>query len=101
MSGVQILDWRPMRKNSLLGFVRVRPASGMIVSDMTVLIGERGPWASPPSEPMIDRDGVAMKRANGKLRYSPTIQFATKEIRNKFSDAVIAALRAAHPEAQS
>lgn len=68
MSAIRILDWRPLRKNSLLGFVKVELPSGMIIADVTVLMGERGPWASPPSKSMIDRDGVAMKDANGKLR---------------------------------
>ncbi len=41
---VTIRDWRPMRKNSLLGFARVELPSGMIVADVTILVGERGPW---------------------------------------------------------
>ena len=66
---VKILDWRPLKKNSLLGFAKVELPSGMVISDVTILTGEHGPWASPPSKPMIDRDGVAMKDAAGKLRY--------------------------------
>ena len=58
-----ILDWRPMRKNSLLGFARVQFSSGMIVSDVVVLNGERGPWASPPSKPQIGSDGMAYPAA--------------------------------------
>ena len=99
MNTVQIRDWRPMRKGSLLGFAKVELPSGMILNDVTVLYGDRGAWASPPSKPMIDRDGIAMKDANGKLKYTPIIEFASKEIRERFSNAVVEALRAAHPEA--
>ena len=99
MTAFRILDFRALRKNSLLGFAKVELPSGMIVADVTVLSGERGPWASPPSKPMVGRDGVAMKDANGKLRYSPIIEFTSKEIRDKFSEAVIAAIRESHPEA--
>ena len=88
-----------MRKGSLLGFARVELPSGMILHDVTILTGERGPWASPPSKPMIDRDGVAMKDTNGKVRYSPIVEFASKEVRERFSAAVVDALRASHPEA--
>ena len=98
MTAVHVRNWRPMRKGSLLGFARVELPSGMILHDVTVLTGERGPWASPPSKPMIDRDGVAMKDVNGKARYTPLIEFTSKGIRERFSDAVIAALRVAHPE---
>ncbi len=96
---MRVLDWRPMRRNSLLGFVKVEMPSGMIVCDVSVLTGERGPWASPPSKPMIGRDGAALKDDNGKIKYQPVIDFASKDVRNRFSDAVVTALRAAHPEA--
>ena len=99
MSTIQIRDWRPLRKGSLVGFVKVELPSGMILNDVTVLSGDRGAWASPPSKPMIDRDGIAMKDANGKLKYSPVIEFASKEVRERFSNAVVEALRAKHPEA--
>ncbi len=96
---VQIRDWRPMRKGSLLGFAKIEMPSGLILVDVTILSGERGAWASPPSKPMIDRDGIALKDANGKIRYSPVVEFASKQVRERFSAAVVDALRAAHPEA--
>jgi hypothetical protein len=100
MTGVfQILDWRPMRKNSLLGFAKVEMPSGLVISDVTILTSDRGFWASPPSKPMIDREGVAMRDDKGKLRYSPIIEFASREIRDRWSAAVIEALDQSHPEA--
>ena len=98
MASLKILDWREMRRNSLLGFAKVEFPSGMIVSDVTLLQGEKGPWASPPSKPMIGRDGAVMKDDAGKVRYVPIIEFVDKATRNRWSDSVIEALRAAHPE---
>lgn len=40
-----------------------------------------------------------MKDGKGKLRYSPIIEFASREIRDRWSSAVIEAMRATHPEA--
>jgi hypothetical protein len=97
VSTFRIHDWRQLRKNSLLGFARVELPSGMVVVDVTVLTGERGPWASPPSKPMIASDGVVMKDSDGKIRYTPIIDFVSKDVRN--SAAVIEAMRASHPEA--
>jgi hypothetical protein len=99
MSTFIVREWRPLRKNSLVGFAKVELPSGMILADVTVLAGANGPWASPPSKPMIGSDGVVMKDASGKVRYSPIIEFTSKEIRNRFSAAVIEAVREAHPEA--
>ena len=98
MASLKILDWREMRRNSLLGFAKVEFPSGMIVSDVTVLQGEKGPWASPPSKPMIGRDGTVMKDDAGKVRYVPIIEFTSKDVRNRWSDSVIEAMRAAHHE---
>jgi hypothetical protein len=98
MSATRILERRPLRRNSLLGFAKVELSSGLVISDVTILTGERGPWASPASKPMIDRDGVSMKDQRGKIRYSPFIEFASKEIRGRWSAAVIVAMSATHPE---
>jgi hypothetical protein len=48
---------------------------------------------------MVDRAGTVVKDQNGKIRYSPIIEFRSKEIRDKFSENVIAALHSSHPEA--
>ena len=37
---VKILDWRPLRKNSLLGFAKIELPSGMVISDVTILTGD-------------------------------------------------------------
>ncbi len=80
-----------------MGFAKVELPSGMILSDVTILKGDRGPWASPPSKPMVGRDGVALTDQNGKTKYSPIIEFASKDIRERFSTGIIEAMRAAHP----
>ncbi len=98
-STFRILDWRPLRKNSLLGFASVELPSGMTISDVVILTGANGPWASPPAKPLIDRTGAVVKGPNGKVSYVPIIGFSTKERRNAFSDHVVGALREAFPDA--
>ncbi len=98
MAPPKILEFRPLAKNSLIGFAKVEFPSGLIISDVTILTGERGPYAMPPSKPMVGRDGTVMKGDDGKVKYSPIIEFASKEIRTRWPDAVIAAMKVAHPE---
>jgi hypothetical protein len=43
MSAIEILDWRPIRRNTPIGFAKVELPSGMVISDVTILTGERGP----------------------------------------------------------
>lgn len=94
----KILAWLPVPRNTLLGFAKVEFPSGLIINDVTILSGDRGPWAAPPSKVIAGRDGAIMKDDKGKVRYLPIIEFVSKEARNKWSDSVIEALRAAHPD---
>ncbi len=96
-AGMEVRDWRPMRRGALLGFVKIATPSGLVMVDITVMNGERGPWCGMPSKPMLDRDGVAMKDQAGRVRYVALIEFTSKEAREKFSAAVIEALRSSHP----
>ena len=98
MSGIRIIDWRQVPRNSLIGFCKVALPSGMTIADIAIHRSEQGLWASPPSKPMVGRDGVAMKDDNGKVKYSPLIEFTDKQTRDRFSTAVVAALIAEYPE---
>lgn len=98
MSEVIIEEFKPIARNSLCGFARVRMPSGMIIHDVGIYAKEGTRWASPPSKPAIGRDGTVFKKDN-KPVYTPIITFASKEGRNRFSNAVVAAIAASHPGA--
>ncbi len=87
------------RANMLRGFAKVVAPSGMIRHDVGMCVDGSRAWATPSSKPMISKDGVTMKDAAGKIRYSPIITFATKEARDRFSRGVIEAMRLAFPDA--
>jgi hypothetical protein len=86
------------RSNTLRGFARVILPSGMILHDVGIFVDGGRAWATPSSKAMLDKDGVAL-RDDAKIRYSPVVTFVSKELRAKFSDAVIEAMRIAHPDA--
>ena len=92
-------NWRPLRKGSLVGFVSVSMPSGITIHEVSILETNGRFWASPPSKPMIDRTGFAMIGDDGRRRFTPVIEFATREIRSRWSDSVIEALRTAEPGA--
>ncbi len=98
MTGFVIEEFSSMLRNTLLGFARVRQPSGMVLHDVAVHQKNGSAWALPASKPMIDRDGAVLRDPNGKVRYTPIIDFTSWETRNRWSDAVIAAMRDAHPE---
>jgi hypothetical protein len=93
-------EFSALRKNTLRGFAKVRLASGMIVHDVAIHAGGGNKaWASPPSKPMIDREGHVLRDPDGKVRYVPIIAFATKEHRDRFSALIVNAVRETNPEA--
>jgi hypothetical protein len=98
MSGAVIEDFTPVIKASLRGFARVRMPSGTIYHDVGIHQSDDTWWAIPASKARIGRDGMQLKDPAGKLLWSPVVTFVSTELRTKFSEAVIAALRKAHPE---
>jgi hypothetical protein len=96
MTQVIIEDFKAIRKNSLLGFAKVRMPSGLVFNDCPVCTTNGKVWASPASKPAMTAAGTQLIGANGKQHI---VGFASTELRNKWSDAVIAALRQSHPQA--
>jgi hypothetical protein len=93
---VTILQWRRLEKNNLMGFAKIQ-IGALIISDVTVMASNGRKWAGLPSKPMINRDGQVMQDDRGKTRYSPILEWASKETADRFSKAVISAIEAEHP----
>ncbi len=96
-----VADFVSLRLATLCGFVTVWLPSGLIIHDVSLHQKNNSTWAAPPSKPMINRDGIVLRDDNGKIRYSPIIEFASKKLRDRWSDAVVDALKAAFPTAFS
>lgn len=101
MNGTRVIEWRSMRKPPMIGFCKLQFASGVTLAEVAVMHGPHGAYASPPTRPLL-RSGVPVRdRQSGKLRYVVLIDFPNKEIRNQWSDSIIAALREAYPDFDS
>jgi hypothetical protein len=99
MSGFIVEEFAPVVRNTLRGFCRVRMPSGMVLHDVAIHMKDGSAWAAPASKPMIGRDGIVMRDAEGKIQYAPVVTFANKGLRGRFSDQVTAALRERYPDA--
>ena len=86
-------------QNTLRGFADITMPSGMQMIEVAIHTKNGKAWASPPSKPMLDRDGVALRDARNKVRYSPIIDFATDNLRFQWSSAVVTAVVAFDPSA--
>jgi hypothetical protein len=93
-----VSDWRPRQSGSLRGFLTTQLPSGIILHETAIHTRNGIWWASPASKPMVSKDGTVLRGDDGKIRYSPIVSFASRERRDRFSRAVIEALRQVQPE---
>ena len=57
-------------------------------------------WVGLPGKAVLDRDKrVVLDETSGKLKYAPVMQWDNAEVRTRFSDAAIQAIRAYDPHA--
>jgi|SRR5579875_2621000 len=101
MEAFKVTDWKPINRGSLIGFCTVTMPSGIVLRDVAIIQSDTSLWASPPAKPMVDKDGYVVEDNAGKRRYVPIVEFTTKQVRDRWSAAVIDALRAAYPGALS
>jgi hypothetical protein len=96
---ITLLDFKPVRRNTLVGFAKVRIGRTLIFNDVPVNISQGRRWASLPSKPLIDREGQALRDLSGKVRYQPIAEWTDRDVRDAFSDAVCDAVERDYPDA--
>jgi hypothetical protein len=98
---IVIIDWSPMRRNTLAGFVTARMPSGLVLHDIAIHAKRSTRWASPPSRPRLDRNGAVSRDDAGKILYVPSVSFTARDVRDRFSHQIIEALLKRFPDALS
>ena len=93
---VELLEFKLVRKGAAIGVARVRLGRALILHDVMVLSSNGKVWANAPGKPLVGKDGLVLKNDQGKVRYSPIVEWKDKESRERFSAAVIAAVEAKH-----
>src|SRR4051794_10493266 len=98
-ASMTVQNFTPLSAGALVGFLDVTLPSGMVLHRCSIFTKDDRAWASPPSKQVIGRDGTVQKTADGKARYEPTVSFVDRPTQERWSNAVVAALRIANPEA--
>lgn len=97
---VTLLSWRPLNRNSLRGFASVRVGASLKINDVAVHRHANGKaWAQMPSKPVITHEGTVKRGPDGKIVYSPMLEWTDRGASDRFSEAVIAAIEAGNPGA--
>lgn len=93
-----VSDFRPMESGALRGFAQVNSPSGTIMHGCGIFEKDRRWWASPPVKPILSKDGTVQRDSNLRKKYEPIISFVDRATEQRWSAAVIEALREAFPE---
>ena len=96
---MRLLKWRPLAKDSLLGFADILLPNGLKIFEIPVLSSEGRVWAGMPGKPQVDKDGNTKRDGRGKITYAPVIQWRSKELGDAFSARLAELIRSAHPGA--
>src|SRR5690242_1133015 len=100
-AAMTVENFKAISAGAMRGCCDVQHASGMVLHRCTVYAKDGKAWAPPPPKQVIGRDGTVQKTTEGKVRYEPTVSFVDRQTQERWSNAVIAALRIANPEALS
>ena len=66
---------------------------GLKLVDCPVLASNGKVWVNLPAKPVLDRDGKQKIDPDGKPAYAPVAEWRSRELRDRFSDVVIEAIR--------
>ena len=83
---------------STMAFLDLELPSGMILQDLRLMRGPSGPWVAMSSTKQLDRDGNPVLDPNGKPKWRNHIDFRDRATRDRFSAAVLDAIRREHPD---
>jgi hypothetical protein len=96
---MQPLDFRPMWKGNLLGFVEIELPNGIRISDIPVSTGRQGAFATMPRRPILGSDGRQKPDSNARPARPQDVPFLERRDRDlsgRFADTLVALVLKAH-----
>jgi hypothetical protein len=97
---MRLISFKPVQKGALIGFANIELPNSLRIDGCVVMCSNNKYWASFPAKPVLDAEGRQVV-IDGKKQYAAIIQWPDRETSTRFSDALVALVREAHPEAFS
>ena len=98
---MRLVSRKSIAKRNLRGFATIELPIGLKLVEGAVFVGTSGARASMPAKPQLDREDRLRIGGDGKPSCSPVVASRGRDLNNRCSAAVVAMVRAAHPEAFS
>lgn len=80
---ITVANWRPFEKNTLRGFISLTTPAGLVINGVTLHEKGDSRWVSMPAK-QYEKDG--------ETGWAPVVEFATKDARERFQAAALAAV---------
>ncbi len=88
-----VSGWKEINKKSLLGSCDIALDSGFLIHGALVMTGTNGNWVNFPGIPSFNSDKTPFLK-DGKQVYKPVLTIPDRDRRDKFSELVLAELKA-------
>jgi hypothetical protein len=98
---IRIISGKPIVKGALrfVATIGLPFGGGDLEIPGVMAFSSRGKlWANLPSKPILDQNGVHKKDESGKKAYAPFLEWSSKELRDRFSAAVIDLIKEQYPD---
>src|SRR5262245_29456004 len=93
MPSVACLDFRPLERNTLKGFAKIKIGPWCLVLDGIAIHEKNGRrWAQLPDRPQLPQDGQVLRDDTGKINYAKVMEFTDRGVADRFSAAVVEAV---------
>src|SRR5688500_9876377 len=91
---MKCIRFAPLARGSLQGFADLAMGSGLVMLGCSYhqVNGKR--WVNPPSRPQLDSARKVIVGDNGKVTYTPVIEFLEPKVRQRWSVEALAAVDA-------
>jgi hypothetical protein len=99
---IRIISGKPIVKGALrfVGTIGLPFGSGELKIPGVMAFSAHGKsWASLPSKPVLDQNGVHRSDKSGKKAFAPFLEWSSKELRDRFSAAVVDLVKEQYPGA--
>jgi DNA-binding SARP family transcriptional activator len=93
---MRLLGWLRIDKGALIGRAKVQLPSGLEIADIGIFQKAGSRWAQLPAELLRDADGQPLRDDRGKARYRSPLKWSSRDLQERFSDALIGLIEAEH-----
>ena len=89
---MRCVAFKPLERGSLVGFADIELQSGIVWLGCSMHRSNGRSWCNPPGRPLVTPECTLMIGDDGRVVYSPCVEFSEKKVRYRWSDECVKAI---------